>query len=143
MAFLGIRKLDDAPILISTFSGYISEDDLNASDQVVPEYLAPIQQDVVMIIDVRGGTSSFAEVLHMLKHGAPQQNVGEFPFQIHMFLVGTDAMAKLYVDAARLKQFGAQHIPMFASLDAAIAAARQRTASQTVAQHRHESIHEN
>ena len=138
MTFLGIRKLDDAPILISTFSGYITDDDLKRSDQVGPEFFAQIHEDAIMIIDVTGGTSSFGEVLHMLRHGAPEQNMSGFPFRVQMFLVGTDTMAKLYVDAARLKQFGAQQIPMFASLDAAIAAARQ-----TIAQHRHESIHEN
>lgn len=138
MAFLGIRKLDDAPILISTYNGYISDDDLKASDAAGPEFFAQIHEEAVMIIDVRGGTSSFAEVLHMLQHGAPQQTMTDFPFQIHMFLVGTDAMAKFYVDAARLKQFGGQQIPMFASLETAIAAARQMTS-----QHKHENIHEN
>jgi hypothetical protein len=129
MTFVGIRKLDDAPILISTFSGYISEADLQASDLVIPEFLTQIDRDGIIIIDVRGGTSDFAEVLHMLRHGAIRQNTeGDFPFQLQMFLVGTDALAKLYVDAARLKQFGGQQIPMFASLDAAIAAARQTVA---------------
>ena len=129
MAFLGIRKLGDEPILISAFSGYISDEDLTASDQAMPEFIPRIQQDAIIIIDVTGGTSSFTEVLHMLRHGGPAENVIGFPFQLHMFLVGTDAMAKLYVDAARLKQFGSQQIPMFASLDAAIAAARQWVAT--------------
>jgi hypothetical protein len=129
MTFLGIRKLEDVPILISTFSGYITDDDLKASDQVGPEFFAHIHEDAIMIIDVRDGTSSFGEVLHMLRHGRPEENIGDFPFQLQMFIVGTDIMAKLYVDAARLKQFGAQQIPMFASLEVAIAAARRTLAS--------------
>src|SRR5689334_19759957 len=99
MAFLGIRKLDDAPILISTYSGYITEADLNAAEQLNPQFFADIHENVVMIVDVRGGTSSFAEVLHLLQHGSAGPNLGDFPYEVHLFLVGTDVMAKFYVDA--------------------------------------------
>ena len=130
MAFLGTRKLDDAPILIATYGGYISAHDLDDAGQAGIPIYEQLHEDAVLIIDVTQGESSFAEIFRILQHGIPAQNLTDFPYRVDVMVVGTDAMAKLYVDAARLKQFGGQQMPMFATLDSAISAARQRIAAR-------------
>ena len=76
-----------------------------------------------MIIDIAAAETSFADIFGILRARRAVIEEHPAPFQVMLMLVGTGSLAKLYVNAANQKQFGALQVPLFTTLDDAIAAA--------------------
>ncbi len=138
MPFKSIHQLPDEPILIVEYEGFVAFEDVQASSAAAAPLIRAIASDVCQIMDTTQSTSSFTEMLKVLQHfggGAPDR-----PFDVHLIFVGTHGMAKFYADAARLKQFGGQIVPIFANRDDALAAARQWLIGKKSGQHQPDII---
>ncbi len=125
MSFKSIRQLPDEPIVIIEFEGFVSLEDVNASNEASLPLVMAAATDLCLIMDTSSATSNFGEMLKILQYNVHAHSDGEMPFEVQPMFVGTDTMAKFFADAARLKQFGGQIIPIFVTMDDALAAARQ------------------
>jgi hypothetical protein len=125
MGFISVQQWEDEPIVVATFEGCIAAEDVRESDRHTTPLFQSIGTDAVLIIDTTRGDSSFVDILNILRQQPELNAAHPFTFEVALMLVGTHALAKLYVDAARQKQFGGVQIPMFACLEDAVEAARQ------------------
>lgn len=126
MAYNGTQKLNNEPIVICTYTGSLTVEDVQASSPEIEQYFLEAQSTFnVLIIDTRRCDASFQDMLKLLKMDdePPEEFQGE-SIEVRILMVGTSAMAKFYVSAAQQQQFGGHSIPLFAHLDDAVEAAR-------------------
>ena len=122
---INVHQLQDERIVIATYEGCISVEDVRQSDLMTAPLLQSFGAEAVLIIDTIAADTNFAHVFQILRQQPEMGAQHSSHFEVKVMLVGTHALAKLYVDAARQKQFGGTQIPLFACLDDAIEAARQ------------------
>ena len=124
MAFTEIYQVEDAPIVVTRYSGQITSADVHAADVAALPLFTRLQAEAVLIIDTSSATeTSFKDIIDLLKT-PPDPATRATAYPVRPFFVGTHQLARLYVNAARQKQFGGMQIPMFVTLDDAITAAR-------------------
>ena len=125
MAFTEIYQVENAPIVVTRYTGHVIPADIQAADEAAKPFFAKIQAAAVLIIDTSSAAETgFKDIIDLLKT-PPDPAARTTAYRVQPFFIGTHQLAKLYIDAMRQKQFGGNQIPMFASLDDAIAAARQ------------------
>jgi hypothetical protein len=124
MTFVEAHQLADELIIVATFKEHLTVDDVRQSQQAIAPILAVTGRQIALIIDASEATIDFGETFNILRaessRSAPDNLSG-----LKQLFVSTDAFVKLSVDAARQKQFGGMHFPLFQKLDDAIDAARQ------------------
>ncbi|MDX2159944.1 MAG: hypothetical protein SF162_01340 [bacterium] len=137
MACTKIERVAHEPILIFTYDGRIDFDALaqsfDAAQPQVEAILADGYDTLYSILDVRHGSSTFLDVIDILKRDDDTQIELNVLREMQWVMVGTDAMSKLYIDIARQEQYGGWQIPLFAHVDDALAAVRQMVVSQVKA----------
>lgn len=128
---LSVQRLADEPIIIITFEGAV---DANIVAQVNPHIQQLLMEKTVnsaLIFDTTTSQANFKDIFGILQFLLTQPDFqATSEITVLSAFVGTSAMIKLYVDAARQKQFGGQQFPLFARLDDAITA--MRTALSTL-----------
>lgn len=127
-----VERLPNDPIIIITFSGAVNADMVAQATLHVEALLSEYRVNTVLVFDTTKAETDFKHILEIL-----QETTGADPdeeavdFTILTAFVGTSAMIKLYINAARQKQFGGQTFPLFATLEDAITAMRISLASLT------------
>lgn len=117
------RALDDKPVLISTFTGEITIEDFQAWNQATQAWVARQMVDRTYIIfDAREAETSFGTIMKQMNmvrslsfRTATGSDQGELMF------VGGGAMVKLVLSLFNTPQFGNQHIPVFPTIEDALA----------------------
>jgi hypothetical protein len=124
------EKLAGESIVILTLIG---EDVQKIMQQFGPKALHDVQQlmseiegPIYYINDFSQFGISFSNLVLALDDITRGQASTLFGPQVHMILVGTSEMVKLWGEAAKQKQYGERKIPVFSSRDEAIAYARQQ-----------------
>ncbi len=124
MAFTEIYQVEDAPIVVTRYSGHVTSADVHAADVAALPFFTRLQAAAVLIIDTSGAAETgFKDIIDILKT-PPDPTTRATAYPVQPFLIGTHQLARLYVAAVRQRQFGGMQIPMFVTLDDAIAAAR-------------------
>jgi hypothetical protein len=120
------ERLPDEPIMIVTFHGKIEAHVLVEVNQQVRATLMQHPVNSALILDTTQSTTAFADTLEMVRQNAEHQAdaARQSPIKVQVALVGTSAMAKLYVSAAQQERFGGQKLPLFVTLDDALTAMR-------------------
>jgi hypothetical protein len=124
MAFLKAEKLPAEPIIISTYTGFVNAQDIREGVVEIARLSQTIEGRVYAIADVRTISSSFAEVLAILRDQSKGEAGTTTDPNLVVVLVGTDSMAKLYVSAMRNNSYGGVMVPMFATMEAALDSVR-------------------
>lgn len=122
MPFLHVQQPTSDPILVMTFSGKITTQDMLQSGEAIQPFMAGLNTIPFVIIDLTHCTTDFTEILHMLRMSKENPH-GEAQNQRIAF-VGTDHMMRLFLAALRQPQFVGVALPTFVNLEDAIAAAR-------------------
>jgi hypothetical protein len=124
MPFAGTRQLDDEPILITTYEGEITAEEVQYGSSKVAELMATIPGKVYAVVDLSTITTSFMDVLKILEHqAAGQEGTTTDPKLAMMVLVGSDNMVRLFTDAMH-KRTDSVAIPIYRSVDKGIEALR-------------------
>lgn len=125
-----INRIQDEPIIVSTFTGKLKAEDLAAYFFHLQPVLDMMEGHVYLISyipDVHFNLDDLLEMLHFAKpyYAAAEEN----PLQTILF-VGSSALVHVYQQALAKPEFGGVNIPMFTTLEAAFACiAEQQTAS--------------
>ncbi len=112
------------PIVVQTYAGKFDLAVLTDGFNIVTAQMRDMRGVVYMVIDVLKAETTFADMIAVLKQG---DHLGErLPHltDLRLLIVGTNELAKFYVNAARQKQFGGEQIPLFANVEDAITAAK-------------------
>ncbi len=124
MPFTEIYQVEDAPIVVTRYTGRVAPADIQAADEAAKPFFGKFQTAAVLIIDTSSAAETgFKDIIDLLKT-PPDPAARATPYPVRPFFLGTHQLAKLYIDAMRQEQFGRMQIPMFVTLDDAIAAAR-------------------
>lgn len=116
----------DSPVIISTFSGTITMEDFRQWNALVVTttmtFLHAPFEKLYFILDVRTAHTDFPTIMAQMRENANVQPTPDFDGEgVDILLVGLDAMAKLASEMARLPQFGGFEMPLFRSLEDALA----------------------
>lgn len=131
MSFTEIYQVEAAPIIVTRYGGNVTAADVQAADAAAKPFFDRLQTEIVLIIDTTGATeTSFTDIIGLLRT-PPDPEMRKAAYPVHPFFIGTHQLAKLYIDAVRQKRFGGMQIPMFVTLDDAIAAAHALLARQS------------
>ncbi len=124
MAFTEIYQVADAPIVVTRYTGRVTPADIQAADEAAKSFFSKFQTAAVLIIDTSSAAETgFKDIIDLLKT-PPDPSARATAYPVRPFFVGTHQLARLYIEAARQEQFGGAQIPMFVTLDDALAAAR-------------------
>lgn len=126
MTHLKTERLFGESIIVSTYVDHITVQDVADSSPYIEQLVRSVGGLVYYIIDVRQSKSTFKDMLDILRmpQDDGQMEAEAAGIDIRLMMVGSDALAKFYVQAAQQHQYGRMQIPLFATLDAAIDAAR-------------------
>lgn len=121
-----IERVENEPIVISTFTGRIQAEDLAAFftelEPIIDRMEGPIYL-VSYIPFVEYSADDLVALLHLAK--ARYIEAQSNPTQTILF-VGSSALVRIYKDALTRPEFGGVSIPMFDTLDAALAYIREQ-----------------
>jgi hypothetical protein len=121
-----LRKLDDEPILIVTYEGFLDLPMVEKTTEQVEQVLAAWDSPLYGIIDLRRATSDMRQLMLILYH---QARGGRGTLASHsgqVVIVGAHPLIRLFRQLFHRDQFGGQIIPIYSTLDDALAAQRAR-----------------
>lgn len=125
MPHVKTERLPGESIIVSTYEGSVSVTDVMGSIANINSLVRAIGGDVYLILDVRRTTTSFKDIMDILRRPRTERADEEHtPIRVHLIMVGSNAMSKLYVQAYKSQQQDRQAMPLFVDLEAAIATAR-------------------
>ncbi len=127
MAHVKTERLPNERIIISTYSDHVTLEDVQQSSRAVEPILRAMGSGVLYyILDVRNSNATFKDILDILRRpdDTGEMEAAAHGFVTHLMMVGSAALAKFYVQAAQQQQYGNMQIPLFATLETAIDAAR-------------------
>ncbi len=128
MPFAGTWKLEEEPIIITAYAGEVTAEILLNGYARTAELITRCGAKQYLILDMTEVSTSFAEVMTLLKHQrqtTPGATVD--PRLEAMVVVGAGRMLRLYVDALRqgaASPLQGATVPMYASIEDALAALR-------------------
>jgi hypothetical protein len=120
MAFIKALQLPEEPIIIATYDGFVTAADIREGAAAIAQLAEKIEGRVYAIADIHSTTSSFAEVLEILRDQSKGAEGTTTDPRLIVVLVGSTAMGKLFVDAIRQSNYGGVTVPMFPTLEAAL-----------------------
>ena len=124
MAFVKSERLTNEPIIVNTYDGFVTAEDIRQGALAVAEHARHIEGNVYVVGDIHTTTSSFAEVLEILRDQTRGGEGTTTDPRIQVVLVGNTAMGKLFVDAMRHSKHGGVSVPMFPTMQAALDSVR-------------------
>jgi hypothetical protein len=121
-----LRKLDNEPILIVTHEGFLDLEAAVAATVQVAAALAASDEPLYGIIDLRMATTDMRQMLLILYHQT-RGSLGTLSAQRNtVVFVGAHPLIRLFRQLFHRDQFGGQIIPIYSTLDDALAAQRAR-----------------
>ncbi|MFN8529105.1 MAG: hypothetical protein U0670_10870 [Anaerolineae bacterium] len=125
MPHVKTERLPGESIIVSTYEGAVSVTDVMGAIANIESLVHAIGGDVYLIIDVRQTTSSFKDIMDILRRPRTERTDEEHnPIRVRLIMVGSTAMSKLYVQAYKSQQQERQPMPLFVDLEAAVETAR-------------------
>jgi hypothetical protein len=135
MALSSVKRIPGEPIMISTFTGQVLLEDTRQSTAATLDFIRETGGPVHVIADLTDIQASFMETLMILRDQAASGEGTTSDPNVLLMLVGSHTMVKLFADAMSQPQFGGIQIPMFKSIEDALAAARVEIAHRGAADH--------
>jgi len=124
MPFAGTRQLSGESIIITTYEGAITADDVAHGSGHVAELMATIEGKVWAVVDLSTITTSFADVMKIMAHQSKgTEGTTTDPKLAAMVLVGSDQFVRLYTDAMRKRAQGIM-LPMYRTVDEGVESLR-------------------
>jgi hypothetical protein len=72
-------------------------------------------------MDTRQATSNFTEIFGILRGNVmDERETAASAYDVRPVFLGTDGMARLYIDSLALSQFGGRRVPLFKDLNDAL-----------------------
>ncbi|MDX2161968.1 MAG: hypothetical protein SF162_11635 [bacterium] len=133
MPYLKTAQLPGEPIFIVLFDGVITpEDTLQSYLETAHLWYDDLRKTGShIIIDARTAEGNFIDTMGALRQSVMQeQQLAEMMQHVQFYIVGTNALIKLYTHARQQQQFGGLNIPLFAGIEDALAAARTAIAQK-------------
>ena len=132
MGYALTQESDDT--FLSTFEGEIDADLFHRWFVDTRQHtVEAVPLTVYHIMDVRQAYTDFAAILTQMREVGQVSRSPDDRHTVQVLLVGTDAMAKLAANLAKLPQFGGFEMPMFRTLeDAREYVGIDRTKRQTI-----------
>src|SRR5262245_52363034 len=124
MPLSSVQKFPGEPILVSTFTGHIALDDIHQSADATAACIQEVGGPVHGMAGLTTIDGSLTAALLVLRAREDTRPGGAADPNVLVALVGSHTMVKLYADAVAQPQFGGIHIPMFKTVEDALAAAR-------------------
>jgi hypothetical protein len=115
-----VSTLPDKPVVLATLRGQITLDDARYIFQQTHELRQSMPDHIYRLTDVREATSSFSEIIQIIRSGADDLPSATNDPTITVVFVGKSQWSKLFIDAMRQQQFGQVTIPLFNTLDEAL-----------------------
>lgn len=86
---ISVERLPDEPIIIATYSGHITINDIKTMYQTTADLMGDEQVTFHRISDVRGATSDFMEMLKTVQSSTQEMRGSSSDKRIHVTYVGT------------------------------------------------------
>ncbi len=121
-----LQKLDDEPILIVTYEGFLSLQTVEDANIKIVRAMQESPVTLYGIIDLRHATTRLPEVLRILAH----QSLGKMgtlsDSDSYVVLVGTSFFIRLFQKLMHERTFGGVTLAVYNTMDDALHAVRQR-----------------
>lgn len=115
-----VSALPDKPIVLATLRGQITLSDATHIFQRTHELRQTMPEHIYRITDVREATSTFSEIIQIIRSGASDSPSATNDPTITIVFVGKSQWSKLFIDAMQQHQFGQVSIPLFNTIEEAM-----------------------
>ena len=130
MAFI-VKNYSPEPIIAVTIvPPHDPAADIVGAGREIQQFAASIEGPVFAIMDMSAVHSTFGQVVQGLDVASHSKSEMIDP-RIQSIFVGSDDMLSLAVQSAAQQQYGGARMPLFSSVDAALAHARSELARNT------------
>jgi hypothetical protein len=119
-----VEKVQNEPIIHVTIKGHLSLEDVLAIYQRSDELRKDMPKAIYRVTDVIDVETSFTDMMQILKQATTKGGSSSVDPTITVVFVGNNHWVKLFTDALRQGAFGSKNIPVYASIDEALAYVR-------------------
>jgi hypothetical protein len=112
--------MPDEPVIVATLTGFVTIDTIKEMYAGSNELARDIVGRLYRITDVTNISSSFMEVLKVVREASQGRPGTSTDPNVTVVLVGTNEMAKLVADMLKQPQFGGLAIPIFKCMEDAV-----------------------
>ena len=123
---VSIHRFEDEPILLVTYEGLLDVKLVEIATTQIDHVLEESDVPLYGIIDLRGATSSMGELMRLLARQSRGAGGARSSDCSRVVLVGAHPLIRIYRRLFQHEPFGGLFIPVFSTLDDAIAAQRAR-----------------
>jgi hypothetical protein len=123
-----IEAIPNDMILLITVQGYLN---LQAAEKAYHDAVQCCQEKLSQsryVIDVSEATTSFTDLIRIIKQAASYSESSNYRFPVVVVLVGKSHWTQLFSDLMRHIQFGGINIPIFETTAAAVAYIQEQAA---------------
>ncbi|MEQ8675042.1 MAG: hypothetical protein RLP44_19880 [Aggregatilineales bacterium] len=117
---ISVKRLENQPILIATFTGNITADDMAGMFEESNTLIGENEDHIYRISDVSNATSNFVEMFGVIKIASKGQPGSTSDPRIQAFFVGTSTWITFARNTLRAPAFGGLQIAAFETMDAAL-----------------------
>lgn len=121
-----ITEMRNEPILIARYAPPFNPDeDLHQANAAIRDKLITTEPPLYRIEDVSAIEMSFAELVQAMATATEQAEGSILDSRVHSMLVGTSDMLRIAKDAMTQEQYGSLDVPLFPTVDDALAYVHQ------------------
>lgn len=124
-----IKHLSQESILLATIKGYLNIKSTTDVCNHIVKHCQETLSHTYCVIDVSQATTSFTDLIRIIKQAAAYGNSSQCTVKNHIVFVGESHWVQLFSDAMRHTQFGGIEIPIFETIDAALVYIRSELAN--------------
>jgi hypothetical protein len=117
-----VSRLENQPILIATFSGVITVQDMAGMYEDSNALIGENETRVYRVSDVRTATSNFAEMFGVIKLASKGQAGSTSDSRIQVYFVGTSTWINFARSTLKSPLYGGLQIAAFDTMEAALEA---------------------
>jgi len=126
-----VEQINDEPIMTMTSRGFVTSQDALEMSEACAILMDKIGTPTYWILDVSNSQSDFQQLFNIiLTQSKGKPGTATDPRGIGA-IVGTNPLIKLFQNAIKQRQFGGMNLPMFTSMDSALAAIRLQIVQKT------------
>ena len=114
---VSVIKVENEPILIATFSGEVTTQDMKNMFQQSADLMGDTEDAIYRITDARTATSNFMEMLGAIKEASTGQPGSTTDPRIHTTFVGTSTWITFARNALKSPKFGNLQMAAFPSME--------------------------
>ncbi|RMG88752.1 MAG: hypothetical protein D6712_03035 [Chloroflexi bacterium] len=115
-----IEKMDGMPVIVATFKGHVDVSMVKYVFNRTAELCEGIEGPIFRISDVSEATSSFVEMLGVIREAGQGGPGSTTDPRIRAVFVGSNQWTRLMRDALQQPQFGGVNMPAFTSMEDAM-----------------------